>query len=530
MDRLVRSSPHRPQLVVLSCGLAAAVVAVAVAFAVAGVDQVEVLATLLFAPVAAAALLGGRSVGYVVAGLAAAGYLALRLDDMDGAVLGVGLLIVARAACYVATAHFAPLLAERIAPLVPAPAARLRPPVVEPLTEPGLLEPGNEPVPVPVGAGWFDQRAEPPPEAPLGQPWQPSDEAPSSVEAWASPRAETFGPVEDLVPEPAAQPLVTAWTDPPPPDLPPPALSDEGMSAYAELDSEGPPHRLDEPTAGGWDQPPRVEAGPPAPTIPTGWVDDATIPLGDESIPVGYTGELFLPRDIRQQPLDNRSPWDGPGNGHADPARLNGHQAGDDLLGAQPAPHQGASAAPDPAGGGAGPGIPVQPRPPASEPRPAAASARSSGSDGIDPETRLWTARAFRDRLTQAREEALRTGMPFSVVMIQVPDAPFQPLPYRRQVAVLRELGHQFVHAQVVDHLVHLPDGAKHWFAVVLPGTDRAGGHMLERRLRSAIAGYLRSRGLRVGEVLSASLTSPDDDEAMNTVWSSLFGSASGVH
>jgi hypothetical protein len=147
-------------------------------------------------------------------------------------------------------------------------------------------------------------------------------------------------------------------------------------------------------------------------------------------------------------------------------------------------------------------------------------------SDGVDPETRLWNARFFRDRLNVERDRAVREGSCFSVVMIQVPDAPFQPLPYRRQVALLRELGHQFIHARLVDHLVHLPDGAQHWFAVVLGGADRTGAHLVERRLRSAIGGYLRSRGLQVGEIQSASLTSPDDDEAMSAVWSSLLGTS----
>jgi hypothetical protein len=110
--------------------------------------------------------------------------------------------------------------------------------------------------------------------------------------------------------------------------------------------------------------------------------------------------------------------------------------------------------------------------------------------------------------------------------MIQVADEPFQPLPYRRQVALLRELGHQFV-PRFVDHLVHLPDGAQHWFAVVLPDTNKDEAHGFERQLRTALSGYLRSRGLRVETMQSASLTSPDDDEAMATVWASLLGAES---
>jgi hypothetical protein len=79
------------------------------------------------------------------------------------------------------------------------------------------------------------------------------------------------------------------------------------------------------------------------------------------------------------------------------------------------------------------------------------------------------------------------------------------------------------------DHLVHLPDGAQHWFAVVLPDTGRTEAGAFERRLRTAISGYLRSRGLRVGGVQSASLTSPDDDEAMAAVWASLLGAEASI-
>jgi hypothetical protein len=108
--------------------------------------------------------------------------------------------------------------------------------------------------------------------------------------------------------------------------------------------------------------------------------------------------------------------------------------------------------------------------------------------------------------------------------MIQIPDTPFQTLSYRRQVALLRELGHQFIRAQVVDHLVHLPDGDHHWFAAVLSATDRTGAHAFERRLRSAIAGYLRNRGLGLADIQSATLTSPDDDATMSEIWASLLG------
>jgi hypothetical protein len=171
-------------------------------------------------------------------------------------------------------------------------------------------------------------------------------------------------------------------------------------------------------------------------------------------------------------------------------------------------------------GGGQAPRHRAPDRPP---PEPIEPITLRDPSAGIDAETRLWNAQYFRDRLTSEIDSSRRRNSAFSVVMIQVADEPFQPLPYRRQVALLRELGHQFV-PRFFDHLVHLPDGAQHWFAVVLADTDRTTAQAHERRLRTTIAGYLRSRGLRVGDVQSASLTSPDDDEAMAAVWSSLLG------
>ena len=113
-------------------------------------------------------------------------------------------------------------------------------------------------------------------------------------------------------------------------------------------------------------------------------------------------------------------------------------------------------------------------------------------------------------------------------MLVQVPDGPLAQLPYRRQVTLLRELGYQFVAGGVVDHLVHVPDQQQHWFAVILPDTDRSGAHVIERRLRLGIGGYLASRGLRLRDLESASLTAPDDDPAMEQIWEALIGPDGG--
>jgi hypothetical protein len=149
---------------------------------------------------------------------------------------------------------------------------------------------------------------------------------------------------------------------------------------------------------------------------------------------------------------------------------------------------------------------------------------RTGPLPAVDPETGLWTAKFLRDRLLAERSRSRRTHRSYSLVLVQVPDGPLASLPYRRQLTVLRELGYQFVAGGVVDHLVHVPDQSQHWFAVILPDTDRSGAQVIERRLRLGIRGYLSSRGLRLGELESASLTAPDDDPAMAEIWDALIG------
>jgi hypothetical protein len=183
-------------------------------------------------------------------------------------------------------------------------------------------------------------------------------------------------------------------------------------------------------------------------------------------------------------------------------------------------PAAGMPGVPTPAGmPGPGPGMPG----PGGPPVPAVPVPVASSLPAVDPETRLWSARYLCDRLATEQREAARAGRPFSLVLVQVPDGPLAALSYRRQVTLLRELGHQFVAGGLVDHLVHVPDQVQHWFAVILPDTDRGGAQGFERRLRNGIGGYLRSRGLLLGELESASLTSPDDDSALGVIWETLI-------
>lgn len=548
----------------------------ALALRVVGVaDNVEFVATLLVAPVIAATLLVDRNLGYVVAGVAATAYLYLRFDDIqDAGAVGVVALVVFRAASYGGVAYVTPLLFSRLSGVsdvdIGVPARHLRAEAVDPAA------------PQLGSSDWRDH----------DDGWRSSD---------ALAPAMAGGPEVDYGLD-AGEQLADTYAD-------------AGFDPSRSWADDAP---LDEWSAQAAALTAR-QADPPAPRVPTGWIDDATSPLGDETIPVGYTGELFLGRITGSVPVvptngarngagPGAGPGPGPGAGDrrsvgtngagsrpayadteplrpveprrdrptapafsgagdadadaglrrteplyggpaADPdyddgraaarstgpdewsSRVGGGGSGerrspwttrsDDAWDTTP-PRGGAWVDPHPSGSFPRPAPPAfAPSPPPSPPPPAPAAPDPSG--GVDPETRLWNAPFFRDRLNTAIARSQATAAPFSVVMIQVADEPFQPLPYRRQVALLRELGHQFV-PRFVDHLVHLPDGAQHWFAVVLDGTDRAAAQSFERRLRSTLAGYLRSRGLRVGDVQSASLTSPDDDEAMAAIWASLLG------
>ena len=91
-------------LLVLTVGAVVAIVGAGLV--VAGVDRVEVVATLLFVPVFAAGLVVGRSAGLVTGGVATVVYLALRAGDVDDAgMASVGLLALTRAAAYAVAAE-----------------------------------------------------------------------------------------------------------------------------------------------------------------------------------------------------------------------------------------------------------------------------------------------------------------------------------------------------------------------------------------------------------------------------------------
>jgi hypothetical protein len=285
----------------------------------------------------------------------------------------------------------------------------------------------------------------------------------------------------------------STYADSPAPSTPPPVLAEVGATGSewtAPLGSlASDPGWPPEPPAG----PPASNDWPPDPPrmSPPPWSDPYGSPAVREADPNAW-----------QPPGRSPTPWSDPAGtpAVADPQEP-GWQRGARYESVPP---------------------PARPAPPPR--RAASAAAPSAPAPPIDPETRLWTARFLCDRIASEKAHCQRTGSPFSLVLVQVPDEPFALLPYRRQVTLLRELGHQFVAGGVVDHLVHVPDQTQHWFAVVLPDVDRASAQMLERRLRIGIGGYLRSRGLPLPELESASLTTPDDDPALGVIWDALAG------
>jgi hypothetical protein len=477
----------------LVLAVAAVVAIVAAGLVVADVDRVEVVATLLFVPVFAAGLVVGRSAGLVTAGVATVVYLALRAADVDDAGLAsVGLLALTRAAAYAVAAE----VGVRAQPLV------------------DRLSQGNEwdDSPLMARGRAFSRRERPGDDAlAAGQPTSVWVTAPDD-DAYAGPAHAAYaGPAHADSP---------GWSEPEPVSSGVGATGSEWAAPLGSLGMEPgwqpePPARS--PGSNGWPPDPPAMSPPP-------WSD----PYGSPA--VGEPG-----RDEWAPPAASPAPWSDP---YGSPAV--GEPGRDEWAppAASPAPwsdpygspavsdSRGTSAVPDPDDVPWQPGawydaVPSPPPRPA-PPRHAARVAPSAPGPPIDPETRLWTARFLCDRIAAEKAACERSGSPFSLVLVQVPDEPFALLPYRRQVTLLRELGHQFVAGGVIDHLVHVPDQTQHWFAVVLPDIDRAGAQVLERRLRIGIGGYLRSRGLPLSDLESASLTSPDDDAALGAIWDAL--------
>ncbi len=478
-------------LLVLAVGAVVAIVGAGLV--VAGVDRVEVVATLLFVPVFAAGLVVGRSAGLVTAGVATVVYLALRAADVDDAgMASVGLLALTRAAAYAVAAE----VGVRAQPLVDR-----------------LLQ-GNEwdDSPLVARGRAFSKRERPGDDAfAAGQP----------TSVWVTTPDDAYAHAAHAAHAGSAHADSPRWSEPEPVSSGVGATGSDWAAPLGSLGQEPgwpsePPART--PGSNGWPPDPPTMSPPP-------WSD----PYGSPEV-AGPGREEWAP------PAASPAPWSdpygspevgGPGREEWAPPAASPAPWSDPYGSPAVSDPRGTAAVPDPDDARGRPGawydaVPSPPPPRPAPPRHGARVAPSAPAPTIDPETRLWTARFLCDRIAAEKAACERSGSPFSLVLVQVPDEPFALLPYRRQVTLLRELGHQFVAGGVIEHLVHVPDQTQHWFAVVLPDIDRAGAQVLERRLRIGIGGYLRSRGLPLSDLESASLTSPDDDAALGAIWDAL--------
>jgi GGDEF domain-containing protein len=141
--------------------------------------------------------------------------------------------------------------------------------------------------------------------------------------------------------------------------------------------------------------------------------------------------------------------------------------------------------------------------------------------DEVDDETGLYNARHLLHQADLEVARARRYQTLFSVVLLDLPSAPFAALKARDRRSVLRDLGRLLGEGvRNVDHVVHAHDGDQHRFAVVLPETAHEGAEVFRGRFDERIRGYLADRGVAFDgvQVPARALTFPGDDDAIEAV------------
>jgi GGDEF domain-containing protein len=141
--------------------------------------------------------------------------------------------------------------------------------------------------------------------------------------------------------------------------------------------------------------------------------------------------------------------------------------------------------------------------------------------DEVDDETGLYNARHLLHQTDLEMARARRYQTLFSVVLLDLPAAPFAALRGRERRSVLRDLGRLLGEGvRNVDHVVHVHHGDLHRLAAVLPETAHEGAEVFRGRFDERVRGYLDDRGVHLDgdQVPARALTFPGDDEALEAL------------
>lgn len=140
--------------------------------------------------------------------------------------------------------------------------------------------------------------------------------------------------------------------------------------------------------------------------------------------------------------------------------------------------------------------------------------------DEVDDETGLYNARHLLQQTDLEMARAQRYQTLFSVVLLDLPAAPFAGMRARPRRSLLRELGRLLGEGvRTVDHVVHVRDGEHHRFAVVLPETASEGAEVFRGRFDERVRGYLAERGVTFdGGAPTRAITFPGADLSMQAL------------
>lgn len=141
--------------------------------------------------------------------------------------------------------------------------------------------------------------------------------------------------------------------------------------------------------------------------------------------------------------------------------------------------------------------------------------------DEVDDETGLNNARFLLQRTDLEVARARRYETIFSLVVLDLPAAPFAALGARRRRSTLAELGRQLREAvRTVDHVVHLRDGDVRRLVAILPETASEGAAVFAGRFEARVLALLASRGVDVGSPApkAVPVTFPGDEAALEAL------------